>query len=176
MRARALQLARSFDGRVTMTVEIDRESVQQAQTLFDELRDAELSIDVKQYKERRSLDANAYFWTLCGKLAYKLGTPKEDIYRSYIKDIGGNFDIVCVQETAAEKLQSGWARNGIGWTSDTLQSKIDGCVNVILYYGSSTYTTEQMSKLIDMAVYDCKQNGIETATPAELERLIGRWE
>ena len=42
---------------------------------------------------------------------------------------------------------------------------------MILYYGSSTYDTQQMSLLIDHIVQDAKALGIETMTPAELEAL-----
>jgi hypothetical protein len=52
-----------------------------------------------------------------------------------------------------------------------MPSKINGCTNVILYYGSSTYNTAQMSLLIDHLVQDAKALGIETMTPQELEAL-----
>ena len=55
------------------------------------------------------------------------------------------------------------------------QSKLPGCTNVILYYGSSSYDTEQMSSLIDLLVDDCKAQGIETATPDELARYKEEW-
>lgn len=57
-----------------------------------------------------------------------------------------------------------------------MPSKLQGCVNVVLYFGSSTYDTAQMSRLIDLCVQDCKQVGIETMTPAELEALVERWD
>lgn len=105
------------------------------------------------------------------KLAEKVHIPKEDIYRTLIKNIGGNSEIVCVQNKAVERLCEGWERNGIGWVTDTLESKIEGCTNVILYYGSSTYDTAQMHRLIDLIVQECKQQDIETLTPEELARL-----
>ena len=60
--------------------------------------------------------------------------------------------------------------------SETSPSKIDGCTNVILYYGSSEYDTRQMSRLINLIVEDCKIQGIETMTPDELSALLDRWE
>ena len=133
------------------------------------------SITVKEHRERRSLDANAYCWVLIDRIAEKLSVPKKDIYRSFIREIGGNSETVCVMEKAADKLCEGWEHNGLGWQTERFPSKIDGCVNVILYYGSSTYDTKQMSRLIDMLVYECKDRGIETLTPMELDRLKDRW-
>ena len=59
--------------------------------------------------------------------------------------------------------------------SDIMPSKIDGCTNVIVYYGSSTYDSKQMSVLIDRIVQDCKELGIETLPPDELLRLQEEW-
>ncbi|MEF9865506.1 MAG: hypothetical protein RR814_03615, partial [Oscillospiraceae bacterium] len=61
------------------------------------------------------------------------------------------------------------------WTSETTDSKLEGCTNVILYYGSSVYDTAQMARLIDNIVQDCKAVGIETKTPEELQILKERW-
>lgn len=135
--------------------------------------DKEYTITVKERKRKRSLNSNSYAWVLLGKLAEKLRIPKTDIYRNYVKEIGGNTkDIVCVQDKALDKLRSTWESNGLGWVTDTLPSKIDGCTNVILYYGSSTYDVEQMNRLIQLIVQDCKEFGIETMSPEELDRLL----
>ena len=127
-------------------------------------------------RNRRSLDANAYFWVLCDKLSAALRISKEETYRNLIRDIGGNSETVCVQTAAVEKLKKGWGHNGLGWVVDTFPSKIEGCTNVTSYYGSSTYDTEQMSRLIDNTVQDCKAVGIETATPEELALMKSRWD
>lgn len=132
-------------------------------------------IEVKEHRKKRSLDANAYFWLLCDKLAAVLRIPKTDLYKIYIREIGGNSTTVCVQDKAVKTLVSGWGHNGLGWVADTTKSKIDGCTNVILYYGSSVYDTAQMSRLIDLIVQDCKEYGIETESPEELQRLVDMW-
>lgn len=134
------------------------------------------AVEIKAWREKRSLDANAYCWNLIGALSEKLNIPPADIYRGMIRDVGGNTEVVCVKESAAEKLCGGWGHNGIGWLTETFPSKIEGCVNVILYYGSSTYDTAQMSRLIDLVVEECKARGIETRTPKELENMLNLWE
>lgn len=133
-------------------------------------------VEIKEHRERRSLDANAYFWVLCGKLAECTGIEKDVIYRDLIKNIGGNSEIICVRDNALNKLRSGWEHNGIGWVTETMPSKIAGCTNVILYTGSSVYDTKQMSRLIELIVFECKSFGIETATPNEIERMLSLWQ
>lgn len=135
----------------------------------------ELTVTVKKYRKKRSLDANAYFWVLVDRLAEKTGNDRIAIYRNAIKDIGGVSETVCLKEDAANKLCEIWSRNGIGWQTDIMPSKLKGCKNVILYYGSSTYNTKQMSLLIDNIVQDCKAVGIETMTPAELQVIKDAW-
>lgn len=132
--------------------------------------------EIQQKRKKRSNDANAYFFVLADKLAEKLNIPKEEIYRNCIKEIGGVSEVVCVKTEAVEKLCDGWKRNGLGWQTDTMPSKIKGCTNVVLYYGSSTYNTEQMSRLIDNIVEDCKIQGIETRTPQEIADMLSLWE
>lgn len=142
-----------------------------AKKFVGEMKPKEYSVEIKEYKNARSLDANGYFWTLVDQLAKKLNIPKTEIYRNYIKEIGGVSEIVCVRNEAVQKLCEGWKHNGIGWQTDTFPSKIEGCTNVILYYGSSTYDSLQMYHLTRLVVEDCKSVGIETKTPNEIARL-----
>ena len=144
--------------------------------LVDDMNGCEkLSIEIKPFRARRSLDANAYAWVLMDRLASKMGESKENIYRQYIRHIGGNSEIVCVKNSAVERLCEGY---GIGWQTESFPSKIEGCTNIILYYGSSTYDTAQMSRLLDLGVrivQDCRQLDIPTETPDEIARLKSLW-
>ena len=158
-----------------LTLEVNE--VNDFKQLVDDMNGLEkLSIEIKPYRAKRSLDSNAYCWILIDKLAEKLNYSKLDVYREYIKHIGGNSETVCVKTQAVDRLCKGWSQNGIGWLTETFPSKIEGCTNVILYYGSSTYDTAQMSRLIDHIVQDCKTFGIETATPDEIARMMSLWE
>lgn len=127
-------------------------------------------------KKQRTREANAYAWVLIDKIAAVMRLSKEEVYRNAIRDIGGNSEIVCVQEKAYEKLRRCWVKNGIGWQVEEMPSKITGCVNAILYYGSSAYDTQQMSILIDRLVQDAKALGIETMPPDKLNGLLEAWD
>lgn len=131
--------------------------------------------EIVKAKKRRSLDANAYCWVLADKIAEAVRLPKEEVYRNAIKGIGGVSDIVCVRSEAVKKLCHNWERNGIGWQTEAMPSKIEGCTNVILYYGSSVYDTKQMSVLVDRLVQDAQALGIETRSTEEVESLLKQW-
>jgi hypothetical protein len=161
-------------GKPLITFEMNEK--RSALDMVDTLREYDkLSIKVDRFREKRSLDANAYCWTLIGKIAEKTNVPKEDVYRAAIKEIGGNYDIVCVQDEAVDSLCQGWARNGIGWQTDTMPSKLDGCTNVVLYYGSSTYDVAQMQRLTSIIKQDCEALGIDTKSQAEIDSLLQSW-
>lgn len=80
--------------------------------------------EVKEHKERRSLDSNAYCWTLLGKLQDELHIPKEEIYRDLIKNIG-SYEIVPVKNEAVERFKEAWSSRGLGWVTDTMKSKLE---------------------------------------------------
>ena len=157
----------TLKGKMLLTLELeDKPEV----TLTDEL----MQIEIKKYKPKRSLDANAYAWVLIGKIAEKLNRKKIDVYRDYIRDIG-SFTTVCVQDKAVNDLRLLWQNKGLGWLTETDKSKIAGCTNVLLYYGSSSYDTAQMSRFIDMIIEDAKALEIQTETPERLALLKSEW-
>lgn len=170
MTGRIRDLTRSIDGKYVISVQVDDDPRQLCETL----KDAEIDIEIKKHRKRRSLDANAYAWVLIGKIAEKMHIDRAEVYRNAIRAIGGTSTIVCIQDKALDVLLEGWRSRGIGWQAETMPSKVEGCTNVILYYGSSTYDTLQMSLLIDHIVQDAKALGIETLTPRELEEMLGQ--
>ena len=138
-------------------------------------QDKSKKYEVKEVKRRRSLDSNAYAWVLLGKLQDKLHIAKEDIYKSLIKEIG-SYEVIPVKNEAVERFRQAWSKNGLGWITETTKSKLEGFTNVIAYYGSSSYNTSEMSRLIELIVQECKQQDIETMTPSELKSLMESWD
>jgi hypothetical protein len=140
-------------------------------------KDEPLDLDIKRPRKKRSLDANAYCWKLIGKLAEATRLSPEEVYRSHIRDVGGNYEVVPLRKEAVETWTKNWGHNGLGWVCDILGDcrKTPGYVNVVTYYGSSVYDPAQMSRLIDHIIQDCKGLGIETLPPAEVERLKEDW-
>lgn len=136
---------------------------------YDDYKEKDLNIKLSRYRKNRSKDSNAYFWGLCGQLSAKLKIAPRDIYRILVKEIGGNYEITPIKTEAVDAWVQIWENRGLGWVCEILgKSKIDGYTNVINYFGSSEYDTAQMSRLIELIVQECKNNGIETATPEEL--------
>lgn len=140
---------------------------------YDELRDKDVDIAVKQFRPKRSLDANAYMWVLVGKLAEVMNLSAIEIYRTAIKEVGLWRDVE-LEEKAAETISHIWNEHGIGWFTEKVDETENGVI-VRLYYGSSCYNSKQMARLIDYIVQDCENVGIETMTPAELAIMTESW-
>lgn len=149
---------------------------------YDALKDCEkLSFKISKYKEKRSLNANAYLWLLCGKLAEALSNEKtsytkDDIYRNAIKEVGVYKDFENLSQSDAKTLRHAWEMLGTGWITEQVDYMPDG-ENVIVrcYYGSSQYNVKQMSRLIDNIVQDCQAVGVETKTPDEIANMLSLW-
>lgn len=168
---RLVNLSYTKNGNALLTVEMSRDT---AELWMDEFQNKDVDVTIKEHKNKRSLDANAYAWTLLGKLAEKTVIGKTTIYRHFIREIG-DYTTVCVKYQAVSELVSAWESHGLGWLTESFPSKIPGCTNVQLYYGSSTYDTAQMSRLIDMIIQDCKEQGIPTETPEQIAEMISKW-
>ena len=168
-RLTGFSLNRDGTQNVTVTVAADFAAT------YDELKDGPVSVEIKMARKRRSLDSNAYAWVIIDQIAERTGVKKSEVYRNAIREIGGVSDTVCVIDRAVERLRQSWQRNGLGWQVETSESKIEGCTNVTLYYGSSVFDSGQMSRLIDSLIQDAEALGIPTITPKEQERMLQMW-
>lgn len=149
--------------------------------VLEELKQSELNpdkvytLEFKQAKKKRSLDANAYCWVLLGQLSKALRMPAEELYKEFIRKIG-KYTVLSIKNEALAIFEENWHKSGLGCFVVKISETADGKFSFIkAYYGSSSYDTAEMSFLLDEIVLECKEHGIETATGAELERLKSEW-
>ena len=148
-------------------------------TYLEELKGLELDIELDKHREKRTLNANAYCWVLCDKIAKKLTVPdavitKEDVYKDAILNIG-TFQPMIVEEKAYYNLKRIWEKQGLGFLIQEVSRK-DKCIRINCYYGSSTYNTKEMSLLIDLLVGLATNLNIETKPQAEIDSLLKEWD
>ena len=136
-----------------------------------------MKIEIKEDRKGRSLDANAYCWVLCDKIAATKGMllKKADVYKNAIRDYGVTA-VMPVQNDLLKDIIVWHTKNGLGNDTDILgASKFDGYTNVRFYYGSSGYDTHQMSVLLDGLVADAQELGIQTETPDQIAQMKAMW-
>ena len=91
---------------------------------LEEIKEDKLSIEIKKYKNKRSLDANAYMWVLISKLEEKLNISKDIIYKDAIRNIGV-YEVIPVKNEAVERFRQAWSNHGLGWVTETMKSKLE---------------------------------------------------
>ncbi|MDO4549514.1 MAG: hypothetical protein Q4D04_15600 [Clostridia bacterium] len=171
MKGRLIDLTFGMDGKQRITVTVDEDF----RETWDNLHDADVSIEIKKYRKRRSLDANAMMWEFCSKIAEATGTTKEEVYRHNIREVG-QYTPLPIREDAVEEFSRIWSEHGTGWFVEVVDdSKIEGYKLVFAYHGSSCYDTKQMSRLIDNVLQDAKSIGIETMSERERSLMMDAW-
>lgn len=144
--------------------------------LLEQAKDKQF--ELKEYRQKRSKDANAYCWILCDNIAKAITTPeavvtKEVIYKDAILQIG-TFEPMIIEEKAFDNFKRIWSKQGLGFLVQEVSRK-DKCVKVHCYYGSSTYDSKEMSLLIELLVELAKSLNLETRPQAEIDSLLRSW-
>lgn len=145
--------------------------------IMDAVRDADATIDVKKYNPHRSKDANALCWALCSDIGKAIVPPvdKIEIYRGAIRAVGVYTELT-VKTWDVETIHERWSTHGDGWFVDVMDDAGIGRKTVHLYYGSSTYTVEEMRILLDWLVDQAAQMGIvPRMSREEEERALAQW-
>lgn len=150
---------------------------------YEELKGYDkLILEIKPYKRQRSLNSNAYYWTILSKLATAIGISNPECHNIMLREYGQPeiFEDKCVYMTIpdteeAEKKVNSASDYHLQPTSQVREGN-DGIMyrTYRLLRGSHTYNTAEMARLIDGLIYECKQAKIpdrEIATPDE-QRLL----
>ena len=152
----------------TLTLEINERN--DFENLVDEMRDKDkLSIEVKQYREKRSLNANAYAWKLIGEIADITRSSKEEVYLEMLRRYGQSEIISVVAHIPIGEY--------IKYCEEAGESTLNGKLfkHYKVYKGSSEFDTREMSILIDGIVSEAKDLGIQTETPNQIAEMKARW-
>jgi hypothetical protein len=134
-------------------------------------QDRDKAFEVKEYKEKRSLNANALLWRCLGEMASALHTDKWDVYLQMLKRYG-TYTYICVKPKAVEAVKKQWRE-----CEEIGHIDINGAdsVQMLCYYGSSTMNTKEFSTLLDGVISEMEEMGIDTPEQRELDRAIENW-
>ena len=133
---------------------------------------AKLHIEAKPYRKKRSLDANALLWCCLGEMAAVLRTDKWDLYLLMLKRYG-KYTHICVKPNAVEAMKAQWREIEVVGDID-----INGkqAVQLLCYFGSSTYDSKEFSVLLDGVVSEMVEMGLQPPPSKDMQRAIEQWE
>ena len=142
-------------------------AIQIIQWLYNQ--DKDKIFDIKEHKEKRSLNANNYAWKLITEIANVLRKSKEEVYLEMLKSYGQCEMISIVSSVDVKGYFKYYEEAG--------RSFLNGkeFTHYKIYKGSSEFNTKEMSVLIDGIVQEAKNLDIETMTPTQLALLKSEW-
>lgn len=135
--------------------------------LFNQDRDK--IFEIKEHRQKRSLNANAYAWSLIGKIADAMRTSKDEIYLLMLKRYGQSEMVSVLSQIDV----AGYFKYYESIATTTLQGK--DFTHYRIFKGSSEYDTKEMAVLIDGIISEAEHLDIETLPPKEIERLKEMW-
>ena len=169
-------------GKHNITLEVNEASV--IREGYDKIKEVQkLAVKIVKYREKRSLDANAYYWQLLQKVAEVLNMSKSFAHNYFLRRYGqieifdGQAVYVVIPDTEEAENKVFEAETYHLKPTSQVKKGNDGRMyrTYMMLRGSSSYDTREMSKLIDGLVTEAKENGIETLPPDELERMKAVW-
>lgn len=165
-----VDIVKTFDEMYRVTFQVD--SIDEIRGLKDTVK-----ISVKRLTQRRSLNANAYFHVLVGKIAEKLNISKARAKNELLGKYGQR-----------ELTDKGQLIISVRSDIDMMEREDLHCVPVgyatlngtefthwAIVRGSHTYDNLEMNALLTGTVDEAKELGIETESPDEIERMKALW-
>ena len=131
-----------------------------------------LSIKAVKYREKRSLDANGLLWVCLGQIAEVLRTDKWDVYLQMLKRYG-KYTYICVKPNVVDAVKAQWREcEVVGET--TINGK--EAVQMLCYFGSSTYNTKEFSVLLEGVISEMREMGLQTPASQEMKEALKQWQ
>lgn len=173
MKGRLIDLSFGMNRKQRITLEVDADF----RNDFDQLKEFDVSVEIKKYREKRSKDANAYFHVLVNKIAEVQGLGNDEVKKSLVIEYG-----------ALAKDDDGY----------TVGFKLPASVNIdsiypyakvfdvreengrtfncyLVYKHTHELDSKEMARLIDGTIYVAQDLGIETDTPEQLAKYKEGW-
>ena len=145
--------------------------------VFDELAKVECDIEVRKHRNIRSKNANSYFHVLVNKIAAETGESDDEVKIRLITSYGA------LARTEDGKLlmfvlpKEADATDYYKYAVLYDQREINGTVCNMwkVYKDSHKMDTKEMARVIDGAIREAKELGIETDTPKQIEEMKQKW-
>lgn len=131
---------------------------------LEKYMDIDLDISFSRHRNRRSIDANAFLWACLGEIARAISSDTWSIYL-YMLERYGKFTHILVKPEAVEQVRQVWRETKI-------VGEKDGMIQMLCFFGSSTYNTKEFSQLLDGVISEMKEMHLETPPDEEMKRLL----
>lgn len=166
-KGRLTDVSRDFQtGKFRLTFTVDRNISEDVNDLQGDLR-----IKAVRWRENRSKDANALLWHCIGQIAAELDADKWDIYLRLLRRYG-KYTYICIKPDAVDAMKAQWRECEVIGDIDIHGQK---AVQLLCYFGSSTYDSKEFWKLLQGTISEMKEMGLPLPTTGDMKRALELW-
>lgn len=144
----------------------------------EQYQDMELDIEFKKHRNRRSLDANAMLWACLGEMAAALKTDNWSMYL-YELERYGKFTSVLIKPEAVDDMKRQWRETkvvGEQTVYDPTEKKDVTMIEMLCFFGSSTYDSKEFSRLLSGVIDDMKDIHLTPPPSSDMRRALEEME
>lgn len=135
---------------------------------IENLKNKKLVITLEEDKEKRSLNANSYYWSLMNLLKDILNLPLNELHLKMLESYGQGTYIKV--DKKAKYIIEGSIRYY------KLLEETEEYAEYLILLGSSEMNTKQFSNLLQGVIQEAEAQGIRTLETEEIEKMIYEWE
>ncbi len=173
MKGRLIDLSFGMNRKQRITLEVDGDF----RNDFDQLKDFDVSVEIKKYREKRSKDANAYFHVIVNKIAEAQGIGNDEVKKSLVLEYGAlakdaDGCTVGFKLPASVNIDSIYPYAKVFDIREE-NGRTFNCY--LVYKHTHELDSKEMARLIDGTIYVAKDLGIETDTPEQLAKYKEGW-
>lgn len=133
------------------------------------------TVDISVSRNKRSLDANACLWACLGDIASAIRSDPWDVYL-YMLQRYGKYEYILAKPEAVEDLRKQWREiKVVGDRQVWKDGEPQNMIELLCFYGSSTYNTKEFSRLLDGVISEMKEMQLETPDDERIESLMDEW-
>lgn len=155
------------DGKTLFALSTDFDAAEE----LEKMADKDLRVRVVRYRKPRSLNANALFWHCVDEIATALRIDRETVYIDMLRQFGKS-TYICVKPNMVEAVKKQWRE-----CIELGIVKINGkpAKQMQCFFGSSTYDTAEMSRLIDGTIETMRDLDLPLPIPKDVQMALEEW-
>ena len=168
-------------GNPIVTMELNEKH--EALNMVDALHDEKLSVKICKASNRRSIDANSYYWLLLNRLstALKISRPHchNLMLRRYgvLEEFDGKVVYLVLPDTEEASKKADEAEEYHIKPTSSVREGNDGIMyrTYLMLKGSHAYNKSEFKNLVNGLVDECRQMNIPTIRQEDIDSLLSQW-
>ena len=138
---------------------------------LQKMANKDLRIRIVRYRQSRSLSANSLFWACVNDIANAVEVDSETIYVDMLRQFGKS-TYICCKPNAVDAVKESWRE-----CIEVGPVEINGkeAVQLQVFFGSSSYNREEMSRLIDGTMSVMQELDIPLPIPQDVQAALDEW-